>query len=207
MATPLSMRRESQMRAPLGVHTAGEFLDALQAGAMDIEIRGTITGTPMVTLGPGVALRGGTLRFGGKGLRLTADNVIEDVTVLTADDEVAILNDTSVTDMGTLTLRRVRTTGQVLLLAEEAVRSGHVQVEGLAIGRADVRGRVERPRGFGVEALQGAFTLWNRQSDRAVVVTGDCSTSAPDLPTRLLAAAGSSSAATATRAVPAMVAQ
>ena len=195
------------MRAPLGVHTAGEFLDALQAGAMDIEIRGTITGTPMVTLGPGVALRGGTLRFGGKGLRLTADNVIEDVTVLTADDEVAILNDTSVTDMGTLTLRRVRTTGQVLLLAEEAVRSGHVQVEGLAIGRADVRGRVERPRGFGVEALQGAFTLWNRQSDRAVVVTGDCSTSAPDLPTRLLAAAGSSSAATATRAVPAMVAQ
>ena len=75
---------------------------------------------------PGVRLRGGTLRFGAKGVRLTRDNVVEGVTVLTADHEVAILNDTTVADLGTLTLRDVRTTGQVLLLAEDAVRSGHV---------------------------------------------------------------------------------
>ena len=39
--------------------------------------------------------------------------------------------------------------------------------------RADVRGRVERPSAFGVEALQGAFTLWNRQPDAAAVITAD----------------------------------
>lgn len=104
-------------------------------------------------------------------MRLTADNTLDGVTVLTADDEVAILNDTSVADMGTLTLRNVRAAGQVLLLAEDAVRSGHVHVEGLQIDRADVRGRSRRPHGFGVEALQGALTVWNLQPDPAVIIT------------------------------------
>jgi hypothetical protein len=36
-----------------------------------------------------------------------------------------------------------------------------------------VRGRVDRPRGFGVEALQGAFTLWNRQSDPGAALTAE----------------------------------
>ena len=63
------------------------------------------------------------------------------------------LNDTSVADIGTLTLRNVRAAGQVLLLAEDAVRSGHVHIEGLQIDRADVRGRSRRPHGFGVEGL------------------------------------------------------
>lgn len=56
----------------------------------------------MITLAPGVRLCGETLKFGAKGLRLTRDNEVEDVTVLTADAEVAILNDTSLADFGTL---------------------------------------------------------------------------------------------------------
>ncbi len=52
-------------------------------------------------------------------------------------------------------------------------RSRHVRVERLRVDSADVRGRVERPHGFGVEALQGAFTLWNEQPDRAVVITAE----------------------------------
>ena len=144
------------------VTTAAELLDALQTGVEEIEVRGDLSGMPMVTLNPGVRLRGGTLRFGAKGIRLTRDNVLDDVTVLTRDDEVAVLNDTSVPGLGTLELRNVRTSGQVLLLAADAVRSGHVRIEGLRVDRADVRGRVDRPHGFGVEALQGGFTLWNR---------------------------------------------
>src|SRR6185312_284046 len=67
----------------------------------------------------------------------------------------------------------VTTAGQVLLLAEDAVRSGPGVVEGLHVERADVRGRAERPHGFGVEALQGGFTLWNRRADAGVVLTAD----------------------------------
>ncbi|MFF5265136.1 hypothetical protein ACFY4C_40155 [Actinomadura viridis] len=76
-------------------------------------------------------------------------------------------------DLGTLLLRAVRTSGQVLLLAHDEVRSGHVRVEGLTVEAADVRRRVERPHGFGVDALQGAFTLWNRQPDNAVAITAE----------------------------------
>jgi hypothetical protein len=86
-------------------------------------------------------LRGGTLRFGAKGVRLTRDNELTGVTVRTAESEVAIFNDTSVDDPGTLSLRDVRTVGQVLFVAEHAVRSGHVRVQGLRVLSADVRGR------------------------------------------------------------------
>jgi hypothetical protein len=134
-------------------------------------VDGSLAGMPMVTLRPGVSLRGGTLRFGAKGVRLTSDNRLEDVTVIVPDYEVAISNDTAVTDFGHLTLRNVRTRGQVLLLADDAVRRGHVDVDGLAVASADVRGRPDRPHGFGVDALQGAFTLWNRQPEAAVRVT------------------------------------
>ena len=161
------------MGASSVVESAAELVEALQSGVEEIEVRGTVSGMPSITLPPGVRLRGGTLKFGAKGLRLTSDNEVEGVTVLTADTEVAILNDTSVSDLGTLTLRDVRTTGQVLLLADDAVRAGHVLVEGLRVERADVRGRVERPGAYGVEALQGAFTLWNRQPDPEVVITAE----------------------------------
>ena len=155
------------------VSTGAELQAAIESGRPRIQVHGTVSGMPMITLPPGVRLRGGTLQFGAKGVRLTSDNVLQGTTVLTADHEVAILNDTTVTDLGTLSLQDVRVAGQVLLLAQDAVRSGHVKVEGLTVVSADVRGRVERPRGFGVEALQGAFTLWNRQPGRDVVLTAE----------------------------------
>jgi hypothetical protein len=150
--------------------TATELMDALTS-ADDIEVVGSLTGMPMICLRPGVSLRGGTLRFGAKGIRLSADNVLEDVTVIVPDWEVAIFNDTSVSDLGRLSLTNVRTRGQVLLLADGAVSSGHVDVDGLVVASADVRGRPDRPHGFGVDALQGAFTLWNRQPDATVRIT------------------------------------
>jgi len=97
--------------------------------------------------------------------------VLTDVTVVVPDWDIAISNDTSVPDFGRLWLTNVRTRGQVLLEAADAVRAGHVHVDGLAIASADVRGRPVRPHGYGVAALQGAFTLWNRQSDPAVRIT------------------------------------
>jgi hypothetical protein len=151
------------------VRSAAELAAAVAAAAKIIEIQGTITGSPMITLPPGVTLRGGTLQFGAKGVRLTRDNTLDGVTVLTAAHEVAVLNDTSVSDLGTLTLRNVTTRGQVLILAEENVRAGHVQIEGLHVTEADLRGRTRRPHGFGVDALQGGLTVWNRQSDPVII--------------------------------------
>jgi len=141
------------------VTSAAELLDAL-ATADDIEVDGSLAGMPMITLRPGVTLRGGTLRFGAKGVWLTSDNLLEDANVIVPDWEVAIGNDTAVADLGRLTVRNVRARGQVLLLAGDAVRRGHVEVDGLTVVSADLRGRPDRPHGFGVDAMQGAFTLW-----------------------------------------------
>lgn len=169
------------------VSTAQGLADAISGGALEIEVEGTIADSPMVTLPPGTTVRGGTLQFGAKGIRLTRDNTLDGVTVLTELDEVAILNDTSVTDLGTLTLKDVTTRGQVLLLADQAVRAGHVQIEGLTVLAADVRGRALRPHGFGVEALQGGLTVWNLQADPAVTITAevlDVVVGTPEAPVR-----------------------
>jgi hypothetical protein len=156
------------------VSSVQELLDAL-AGADDIEIAGSLSGMPMLTLRPGVSLRGGTLRFGAKGIRLTSGNRLEDVTVVAPDHEVAIGNDTTVRDLGTLSLRNVRTAGQVLLIADGAVTGGHIEVDGLTVASADLRGRADRPHAYGVDALQGALTIWNRQPDPSARLTASLS--------------------------------
>lgn len=155
------------------VTSAPELAEAIAGGASDISVEGTISGSPMITLPPGTTLRSGTLEFGARGVRLTRDNVLEDVTILAPEHEAAILNDTSVENFGTLRLHNVRTRGQVLLLAADAVRGGDIRIDGLHVQAADVRGRVMRPHGFGVDALQGGLTVWNRQADPAVVVTAE----------------------------------
>lgn len=113
------------------------------------------------------------MEFGAKGVRLTKDNTLDGVTVLTTDDEVAILNGTVVPELGTLTLRDVTARGQVLLVADDQVRVGHIQIADLHVRSADVRGRALRPHGLGVEALQGSLTIWNRQADPAVRITAE----------------------------------
>jgi hypothetical protein len=168
------------------VSTAAELLDALTR-ARDVVVDGSVSGMPMISLLPGASLRGGTLHFGAKGIRLTSDNVLEDVTVIVPDWELAIFNDTSVSDLGRLSLRNVRARGQVRILADDQVRSGHVDVHGLAVASADVRGRPARQHGFGVDAMEGAFTLWNRQRDSAVRITASLvglSAGSPDSPIR-----------------------
>lgn len=150
-----------------------ELTDAVKDGVKLIEVNGTITGAPMITLPPGGKLRGGTLVFRANGVRLTSDNTVEDITIETQEHEVAILNDPTVDSWGTLTLRNVTTVGQVLLEARDSVMSGRVTVDGLTVTTADLRGRTERPHGFGVDAMQGAFTLWNRQPDKTSEIVAE----------------------------------
>jgi hypothetical protein len=152
------------------VSSVEELLDAL-AVADDIEVTGSLPGMPTITLRPGVRLHGGKLRFGSTGVRLTSDNRLDDITVIVPDHEVAIGNDTSVRDLGRISLRHVRTAGQVLLIADGSVTAGHIEVDDLMVASADLRGRAARPHAYGVDACQGALTIWNRQRDASVRIT------------------------------------
>lgn len=141
----------------------------------------------MIALPEGTTLSGGTLRFGGKGVRLTRNNTLRGVRIETRPTKQAILNDTRVFDAGTLRLEDVITRGSVNIVAEEKLTALRVEVSGLHVLEADVRSRTHRPHGYGVDVLQGGFTLWNRQADPKVVVNATLegiSVGTPESPVR-----------------------
>lgn len=152
-------------------------VDDLIAAASDKEIREIVVSAdladlPSISLLPGqtlhsdsVALPTVTFRRNVDGVRLSSDNTVAGVHLITSPEKRAIWNDYSAAGLGTISLRSVRTTGRVQILAKERVGSGHIEVDGLEIDSADPRAEKERPQDYGVYVLRGAFTLWNMQAD------------------------------------------
>jgi hypothetical protein len=144
-----------------------------------ITVRKNLSKVPSIRLLPGQSLRG----YGGKtritfvddsdGLQLTSDNRVHNIHLLTSPNKRAIFNDTAMGTLGDIELRGVTTTGRVQILARDKVRAGHVDVKGLDIVAADACGETERPHGYGVYVIQGAFTLWNMQPDEKVAISAD----------------------------------
>jgi hypothetical protein len=147
------------------VSTPEELLAALDRGSRDIQIVGVLEGMPSLRLPAGFSLSGGRLVFGARGLILSGDNKLWDIEIDCPAHEIAIGNATTVDDLGILSLRHVRTRGQVFLTATDSVRRGTVAIEDLHVTEADLRGRERRPHGYGVDVLQGAITIWNLQED------------------------------------------
>ena len=160
------------------VRTRAELVEAVTAAECDVEVEGGIDEAPPLKLAPGRALRGGAaaaIRFaaGGEGVQLTSDNHIEEIALLADPERQAIYNDTGAPGFGRLSIRGVRTQGVVRVLANEAAHGGHLAVEDLHIEMADARAYLPRPKGFGVEVIAGAFSLWNQQADPIMRLTAD----------------------------------
>ena len=162
------------------ISPAAELLAAVaDASVRQITVVSDLNGLPTFRLSPGQELtaanRKVALRFaaGQDGVQLSTDNQIDGVDVSTDLDRRALYNDTRVERLGQLVLRNLRATGVVHLLACDQVRSGYVEVENVDIVAADARGYDERPKGYGVEVIPGAFTLWNQHRDPSVVITAD----------------------------------
>jgi hypothetical protein len=156
----------------------------LQAAAANPNVRqivvsGPIGDVPTLRLLQGQTLIGAnpqsSLRFspGRHGLELSADNQVERLRLITDPDKRAVFNDADVEHWGRIVLRDLNVEGVVQLLARHRVRSGHVEGHNINILAADARGYQDRPKGYGVEVIPGAFTLWNQHSDPAVTITAD----------------------------------
>ena len=154
----------------------------LQSAAADATARKIVVGTaiggvPTLRLSQGQTLTGidaqVAVRFAPRsdGLELSADNRVEGLQLIADADKRAVFNDTRVDALGQLELRELTVQGVVQLLARDKVRSGHVEVHNVDIVAADARRYQERPKGYGVEVIPGAFTLWNQHNDRAVTIT------------------------------------
>jgi len=160
------------------VSSVVELVRAVQdTGIRQIVVSGELADVPTLRLSPGQMLQGhdddAALIFatGIDGLQLTTDNEVHGLHLVASSDRRAIHNDTQVGSLGRLVLGEVTTIGQVQILARDKVRSGHVEVVGLDVVSADARAQADRPQGFGVHVLQGAFTLWNMQADASVVIS------------------------------------
>jgi len=164
-------------------HVVNSVQDLIKAtsdpAVQTITIAHNLNSVPEIRLSPGTTLRGHrdrtpVLRFAeGNGVCLTSDNLVENLALLVSPEGLAIWNDESVASLDTLTLRSILTVGRVRLLARGAIRRGHVEVRDLDIIAADARSENEMPHAYGVYVLQGAFTLWNMQSDPNVVITSN----------------------------------
>jgi hypothetical protein len=164
------------------IRTAEDLVAATGDGRIRrILVHGEIGVQASLTLAPGQRLIGGedgaALVFapGADGIGLTRDNEVSGLRVEgdPAARAVFVDSDSGVEDLGRLRLSGLTVVGQVQLVADGRVRAGHVEVDGLDIVAADTRDRAERPALLGVGVLQGAFTLWNRNSDAAAVLTAD----------------------------------
>ena len=160
------------------VSTTAELLAACkEAGSRHLVVRGEVSNAPSIRLTPGTILTGdgdgASISFaaGIDGLQLSSDNEVRNLRLVASLDRRAIFNDYSVDGLGCIRLQGIATLGQVQILARDKVLSGHVDVDGLDVIAADARTPVDRPSGFGVKVIQGAFTLWNMQTDESVVVS------------------------------------
>ena len=162
------------------VSTVSQLLAAADDASIEtIILSDRVSNAPTFRLAPGQSLEGAddaaTINFasGAEGIQLSSDNRLRNLRLRVAPEQRAIYNDTRVESLGQMELNAITTTGRVQLLARDQVRGGHVSVNGLDIQAADARGERDRPHGYGVSVLQGAFTLWNMQPEDDVVVTAD----------------------------------
>ena len=163
--------------------TVGSTSDLLTAlatpGVETVSVTGILEGVPTLALQPGQALVGegkdATIRFapGEEAVRVSTDNTVQALALLVEPVRRALFNDTSRATLGRLVLRDLHLVGCVTILAEDAVHGGHVDAIGVDIEAADARGGDVRPKGFGVEVVLGAWTLWNRQPDPRATITAE----------------------------------
>jgi hypothetical protein len=171
-----------QMNANPGrdVTTVDELLAAVQDGqAQIITVSGDLTDVPSLRLAPGQTLRGSekgpAIRFRVRqdGVQLSSDNKLIGLVLACDVDRCAVFNDTSMAHLGSIQLKALKVTGVVRVLAKDSVRGGHIEAHQIHIAAADARACDPRPQGYGVEVIPGAFTVWNQQTDKTVVITAD----------------------------------
>jgi hypothetical protein len=162
------------------VNTTAELLSTLADPTVQhVLVTADLHGVPAFKLRPGQYISGNNknaaLRFqaGNDGICLSTDNKVDSLKIQTDVDRRALLNDTSVSGLGRILLQNLEITGVVQILVNDQVRSGHVEAHNIDIEMADARAYAEHPKGYGVEVIQGAFTLWNQQADKAITITAD----------------------------------
>jgi hypothetical protein len=177
--TPAGVKHEQRQE-----HIVSSVDELLAAVRRDTQVKSItvvegLLDAPSLRLSRGQALQCGeetpTVRFrsGQDGLQLSTDNLVGGLRLVCDSDRRAVFNDTLVPHLGRIELRDLQVTGVVQILARDRVTGGHIDVHQVHIEAADAREFDTRPQGYCVQVIPGAFTVWNQQSDKAVVISED----------------------------------
>ena len=151
------------------VSTLNELMAALDAGERDIQVTTTVVSPHAISLPAGTRLSGGghsvVLSFASGGLCLGPDTTVEGLTVVAPAADRAIQLLAGYRDLGTIVLRDLIVSGQVAMIARLGTMSGRIEADNVHVATCDARAHNEQPQKYGVNVLQGAFTVYNFNSD------------------------------------------
>ena len=153
---------------PIPIRSLDELMAGLaQPGPAHLQLQTSILCPYAIALPPGFMLSGRDkdscmLSFNhGDGIGLTANNCIENLTVMATPAARAIYTQTGLPDMGDLALVNLCVTGQVSILMRGGTRHLSLTVDQLHIAACDCRHHSEQPQKYGVNVYQGALTVYN----------------------------------------------
>lgn len=149
-----------------------EFTEAIKKRAPAVlEIETSLLFPYSVILPPGFSLRGADaekciLSFNnGDGIGLTADNEVSNLIIQANPSNRAIYTLSDRSDLGTLKLSNLTVTGQIQILTRIGTRKARLIADHIDIVACDARRYSEQPQKYGVNVYQGAFTVYNFNSD------------------------------------------
>ena len=142
----------------------------------NLQLQTSVLSPYSIALPPGFSLTGKDkdsciLSFcNGDGVGLTADNRIENLTLMTTPAARAIYAQTGLEDMGRIELLDLAVTGQVSIVVRSGTRKLDLTVDKLHIAACDARRYSEQPQKYGVNVYQGALTVYNFNGDAKSVI-------------------------------------
>jgi hypothetical protein len=99
------------------------------------------------------------------GIGLTANNEVADLVIQANPNNRAIYAMSNHPDLGTLTLKNLTVTGQVQILTRAGTNNTKLVADNIDIVACDARKYSEQPQKYGVNVYQGAFTVYNFNSN------------------------------------------
>jgi hypothetical protein len=106
----------------------------------------------------------------GDGIGLTANNEVSNLIIQTNPSNRAIYVLSNLSDLGTLSLKNLTITGQVQILTRAGTNKTNLIADNVDIVACDARRYSEQPQKYGVNVYQGAFTVYNYNSDENSII-------------------------------------
>ena len=106
----------------------------------------------------------------GDGIGLSADNEVSNLTIQANPNNRAIYTLSNHPDLGTLSLKNLTITGQVQILTRAGTNKTKLIADNIDVVACDARRYSEQPQKYGVNVYQGAFTVYNFNSDPDSVI-------------------------------------